>query len=268
MAYGFTFNSQSSKSFGIVMRSKNRQLLPPARDQYKEIPGMDGSHLFPDSLTDRRIDIDCSIAGTSLLDLRQKARQIAAWLYTTARAKLIFDDEPGVFYWAKLANQVDLQQTIALGKFTLQFRCLPYAYSVSPVIVEQELASGESITLANAGTANTPVFIEITNPAVTGYAAFPALGAGICPDVSMTLLNQGVALTVNGEICSFLGPIDVGKKVYIDTDRMTVQLDGSNALRYHDGGFPVLVAGDSTVVYTSPNGCRAKVKINYNERWL
>lgn len=268
MVYGFSFNGKHCSDYGIIMRSKNRQLLPAGNDQYKEIPGMDGSYLFPDTLKDRYIDIDCAVLETSLLALRQKARQISAWLHTPARAKLIFDDEPGVFYWAKLINPVDLQQMFVLGEFSLQFRCLPYAYSVSPVVVEQELASGESITLANAGTANTPVFIEITNPSVTGYAAFPALGAGVCPDLSMASLDRGMALTINGDICSFLGPIDVGKKVYVDTDRMTVQLDGTNALRYHDGGFPVLAAGDSTVVYTSPNGCRAKVKITYNERWL
>jgi len=268
MVYGFKFNDKHCSEYGIIMRSKNRQLLPAGNDQYKEIPGMDGSYLFPDTLRDRYIDINCAVFETSLFALRQKARQIAAWLYAPARAKLIFDDEPGVFYWAKLANQMDLQQTLALGEFSLQFRCLPYAYSVSPIVAEQELASGESIALANSGMANTPVMFEITNPSATGFAAFPALGAGVCPDVSMTLLNQGATLTINGDACSYLGLIDAGKKVYVDTGRMTVQLDGTNALRYHDGAFPVLAPGNNTVVYTSPNGCRAKVKITYTERWL
>jgi predicted phage tail component-like protein len=267
MLYGFNFNAVASSSLGVFMRSKNRQLLPATSDQYKEIPGMDGSHLFPDSLKDRYIDIDCSVRGASVLDLRSKARLIAAWLYTPARAKLIFDDEPGVFYWAKLTNQVDLQQMFVLGEFSLQFRCLPYAYSVSPVVVEEDFANGDSITITNLGTANTPVFIEITGLDISGYTAFPALGVGVCPDISLSELGQGITLTINGDECSYTGSI-TDDVVYIDTDRMTVQLNGSNALRYHDGTFPMLVPGDNAIVYSSPNGCGAKVKFTYYERWL
>ena len=265
--YGFTFNGTHSSAYGIYMRSKNRQLLPASDDQYKEIPGMDGSHLMPGSLKDRYIDIDCRVLETSLLVLRQKARQIAAWLYTPARAKLVFDDEPGVFYWAKLINQVDLQQTFALGEFTLQLRCLPHAYAVSPAIVEQDVSDGETITLTNTGV-NTPMLIEVQNSDLTGYKAFPALGAGVCPDIRLSSLSQGFILTVNSDVCKYLGVVAVGKKVYIDTDRMTVQLDGTNVLLYHDGGFPTLLAGSNTVTYSSPNGCKANIKITYTERWL
>jgi len=245
--YGFTFNGTHSSAYGIYMRSKNRQLLPASDDQYKEIPGMDGSHLMPGSLKDRYIDIDCKILETSLLALRQKARQIAAWLYTPARAKLIFDDEPGVFYWAKLINQVDLQQTFALGEFTLQFRCLPHAYAVSPVVVEQDIANAGTLTLTNSGGVNTPVAIEIS-----GSSA----------------LTNGFTLNINGDECIYLSAVDVGKTVYIDTERMTVQLDGTSALLYHDGTFSVLVPGSNTLTYTNPDTTGAHIKITYYERWL
>jgi len=268
MGYGFTFNGIHSSVFGTSVVSRKRPLLPAPRDEYKEVSGLDGSILFPESLSDKTIDgIDCYIEDTSVLTLRQKVRQLAAWLYTPARAKLIFDDEPGVFYWAKLSSQVSFEHTITWGMFTLQFRCLPHAYAVSPVVVEQDIANGDSITVSNGGV-NTPMLIEVQNSDLTGYKAFPALGAGVCPNISLSSLSQGFTLTVNGEACTYLGAINTGKKVYIDTERMTVQLDGTNALLYHDGAFPVLNNGNNTIVYTSPNGCKANIKITYTERWL
>ena len=128
MLYGVNFNGQHSGDFGIIMLSRNRVLLPAVQDEYKEIPGRDGSHLFPGTLQDRIIEIECTIPEATLPALRAKARQVAAWLHTADRAQLSFDDEPERFYWAKLANQVDLAQTIAMGRFTLLFRCLPLAY--------------------------------------------------------------------------------------------------------------------------------------------
>jgi len=250
------------------MKSKNRSILPGMSDKYLEIPEVDGEYLFPGAFRDRNIEIRCSFPGISQVNLRQKARQIAAWLYTAARAKLIFDDEPDVFYWAKLSNQIDLDQVVMMGEFSLQFRCLPYACAVTPTVVEQEMNNGDELTLANGGTASTPFLAEVQNPAITGYAAFPALGAGVCPDITLTSLAEGFTLDVNGDDCSYTGVVADAQKVYLDTDRKTVQLDGSNALRYHDGTFPLLLAGNNTLTYSSPNGCRARVKITYNERWL
>ena len=248
MISGFTFNGRHCNEFGIKTVIKKRPFLPATRDQYKEIPGMDGSHLFPEKLPDLMIDgIECSIEEDSLFILRQRARQIVAWLLTPARVKLILDDEPGVFYWVKLYNRGDIQQTIAFGEFNPIFRGLPYAYSVSPVVVEQDIANAGTLTLTNSGGVNTPVAIEIS-----GSSA----------------LTNGFTLNINGDECIYLSAVDVGKTVYIDTERMTVQLDGTSALLYHDGTFSVLVPGSNTLTYTNPDTTGAHIKITYYERWL
>lgn len=155
MFYGFTFNSQHSGGFGIIIRSQNRVLLPAVQDTFKEIPGRDGSHLFPGALQDRIIEIECTIPEVTLLALRTKLRLVAAWLYTTDWAQLSFDDEPDRFYWARVSNQINLEQTIALGRFRVVFRCLPLAYGTE---VSENFVNDLAI-VENPGTCEAlPVF--------------------------------------------------------------------------------------------------------------
>ena len=130
------------------MRSKNRQLLPETNDSYVQVPGRQGSIHFPRELADRRIDVDCAFVGEDLPDIRVKAREIAAWLYTQDREILSFDDEPNVYYRGKLAGKVDFEHIGKMAQFSLIFRCEPFVYGGE----ENQTFVGDSATIDNQGT--------------------------------------------------------------------------------------------------------------------
>ncbi|RKL63014.1 hypothetical protein DXT63_08440 [Thermoanaerobacteraceae bacterium SP2] len=154
---GFTFNGHHSSEYEIYMRSRNRQLLPSIRQVEEVIPGMHGVYDYSSGeLEDRIIEVDCAIVG----DLRSKARQIASWLYSATRGKLIFDDEPDKYYLAKINNRIDLEQTINLGRFTLQFKCEPFAYTDKSLSFSTK---PEVIIINSQGTYKTPFVISIKN---------------------------------------------------------------------------------------------------------
>lgn len=137
------------------MRSRNRQLLPEPNDKYMQVPGRQGSILFPGGLADRRIEIDCAFRGNKLPDLRIRAREIAAWLYTENREILSFDDEPEKYYRGKLAQAIDFEHLAVMGQFSLIFECEPLAYGA------EVLASfiNDTATVNNQGTFESyPVF--------------------------------------------------------------------------------------------------------------
>lgn len=139
------------------MKSKNRQLLPSIRQIEETIPGKHGVYDYSmGDLEDRIIEVDCAIIG----DLRNKARQIAAWLYSTQREKLFFDDEPDKYYLAKISNRIDLEQAISLGRFTLQFKCDPFAYADKSISYTNKPGV---IIINSQGTYNTPFIISIKN---------------------------------------------------------------------------------------------------------
>ena len=130
------------------MRSKNRQLLPETNDSYVQVPGRNGSILYPQGLHDRYIELDCAFVEKSLPDLRTRAREIASWLYTQDRVVLSFDDEPNIYYRGKLAGKVDLEHIGKMAQFSLIFRCEPFVYGGE----ENQIFVGDSAAVDNQGT--------------------------------------------------------------------------------------------------------------------
>ena len=225
------------------MRSKNRQLLPEPNDRYVQVPGRNGSILFPRELADRRIELDCAFVGSSLADIRAKARDIAAWLHTDDRANLSFDDEPGKSYKGKLASAVDLDHIGRLGQFSLTFVCEPLAYG------EQVTANfvSDSVTVANGGLFPTPAIIEAT---FTGAAS----------EFKVTLGTKYVRVVHDFEVNDTL-KIDTGTgAVLINGTRAMDKLDWQNSIFFE------LAVGNNTLSITPTGKCTATIK--HTPRWL
>jgi len=225
------------------MRSKNRQLLPELNDHYVQVPGKFGSILFPRELADRRIEIDCAFVGSSLADIRTKARDIAAWLYTTDRAKLSFDDDPGKYYMAKLASAVDFEHLALMGQFSLSFVCEPLAYG------EQVTTNfvNDMATVVNAGTYPTPAIIEAT---FTDAAS----------EFKVALGTEYVRI-VHAFVATNTLKIDTGTgAVLINGTRAMDKLDWQNSIFFE------LAVGNNTLSITPTGKCIATVK--HTPRWL
>jgi len=225
------------------MRSKNRQLLPETNDRYVQVPGRNGSILFPRELADRRIDIDCAFVGSSLADIRTKARDIAAWLNTTDRANLSFDDETGKTYKAKLASAVDFDHIGKMGKFTLAFNCEPLAYGTEATT---NFAS-DSATVANAGTYSAPAIIEATFTGATN-------------EFKVALGTKYVKVVHSFATTNTL-KIDTGTgAVLINGNRAMDKLDWQNSIFFE------LATGNNILSITPTGKCTATIK--HTPRWL
>ena len=124
---GFAFRRQHCYTeHGIVMNSKSRPILPSKRRRQVEIPLRNGRYEFEDETYDVRIiEVTCFIDTATIPNLRQKIREIAAWL--SKKGTLIFDDEPELSYTASVFSIVPLEQIITAGIFTLIFECYPMA---------------------------------------------------------------------------------------------------------------------------------------------
>lgn len=129
---GIRFNSVHSSAFdGLLYVRARRPLIPENKDVYIDMPHKDGSVLIPDkSKKDILVEVDFSLARSSVADLFNTARQIGAWLSTDDRAPLIFDDDPTYTYSGKVTSSLTLDQLIdfdEIADFTVVFRCLPKA---------------------------------------------------------------------------------------------------------------------------------------------
>jgi len=171
---GFTFNGIHSSVYSIVAKSTNRSLFPAQRKRELDIAGRHGTIDFEDNKYENRIvEVAIKYIGNSYTELRSRARNIAAWLSQNERKQLIFDDETGKYYMARLYNSSALETLFLVGQATLQFECEPFAYSTSETEENVSITtSGQSFAVTSSGTIETPQVITITNTSggtITGF---------------------------------------------------------------------------------------------------
>lgn len=161
--------THSSNDLGLKMYSKVRHILPEPKLVYEDIPGTDGEYDFSEVNPDNRTkykpfteEITFSIIELNSTAIRIKAREIAKWL-SCGEQKLIYDDEPNVYYLARIINKLDIEnQLIKLKSFTALFKCRPYGYALNELSESFEgIIIGESQIINNPGTYVKPV-ITIT----------------------------------------------------------------------------------------------------------
>lgn len=239
---GITFNSIHSSTFGLGAKVK-RPLLPGNSDNYISPPGRAGSILFPGKPQDRFIPVDFGFMPASKALFRGKVWEISAWLYTEERKILTVDDEPGKYYVGKVEDQVDLEQAFLLGKFSLTFRCEPFAYGTE---VTSNFVS-DSVTVNNAGTRPTPAIIETTfTDTATEFKV--TLGTKYVRVVHVFKLNDTLK---------------------IDSGTGAILINGTRAmdkLDWQNSRFFELATGNNTLSITPSGICTATVK--YTPRWL
>jgi len=285
---GFSYNGISSSIYGIVAKSANRPLLPLLRKRELVIPGKHGVYEFADETFDKRIiEVQLKYVGTSFAELRTRARQIAYWLSGYGGTKnLIFDDETERWYVAKIYNEIGLQNLFTIGECTIQFECEPFAYATlyeydetflydtgetydSGLIYPNQRSYGSYFlapffsvnakdwcgfqwayslhmtSLYNHATIETPFAINI-------------FGAVENPQI----VQEGTTATL-----TISANLTAGSTMIIDSDNMTVTLNGTNYLHKMTGSFINLEIGANGLFFygTNPN---AEVTFDWEHRFL
>lgn len=220
-----------------VLRDSHIDLMPEIKTEADTIPGRHGEIHFDSKLGARAIELKVLANDFTPAEREQLKRTMAQYLNPVDGAKpLVFADDLEKQYMVKYAGKIDLSQHHPTW---MQF-VIPFKSATSYIIgsfEEEHIGSG---TLTNVGNEETPLTIEIVGPATN-----PSVTVG-----TSTLTYSG---TVNG-----------GSVLVIDTEKMTVELDGVNALPDYSGGFPWLSVGDTAVIAASTG----ITVFRYRGRWL
>ncbi|HEY5524894.1 MAG TPA: distal tail protein Dit [Clostridium sp.] len=223
----FNYNGIESSDFNIFMSSKPSRPIAAKRVQYYDIPGRNGHLTVDQGLLPATITVPCTNMDVSQEDLRQ----IKAWL--SGSGKLIFSDEPDVYWKVRLDLQVDFTVAIKqVHQFILVFDSYPLAYSID----------NNLITLTSAGKIYNPGTAE-SDPIIKIY------GSGI------------IVLNVNDNIIN-LSNID--GFVVINAEMINAYKDTILMNQYMRGEFPFFIAGSNTISWT---GTVSKIEIIPNWRW-
>lgn len=267
--YGLQFGDKHSyKDFGLVMKSKDRPILPDPKVITEDLDQMDGSHDFSDTNQDERtkykdriITVTFSLTEKDSSVLRVKAHQIARWL-NCGESRLTFDDETAVYYIARVNNKISFEkQIISLQEFTVQFKAKPYAYSVVDSTVDQlqlgmDLQLGYGYKLDMYATEYDVVGSDI----ITIYNA----GDYVKPKIEITGTFTNLTLACNNKALTYNSALTANHTLIIDLDKYNATLDSANVNNNLSGSFFELVNGDNllTITGTSVN-IHMKLIFNY-----
>lgn len=126
MIKGVIFNGLHCSKVHLAMLDSRRPLLAETKDTYIDIPFKSGSILVPDnSKLDVMVEVDFLLKPRANVNVYDDCRAIAEWLTTTERKPLIFDDDSGYYYNAKVTGNVDTERIVKARTFTVVFRCEP-----------------------------------------------------------------------------------------------------------------------------------------------
>lgn len=218
-----------------VLRDSRHELMPAVRDYTEEVPGRHGEIYFGSEIGPRLLELHCA-CEVAPADRAAKVREIASYLDPTKGVQtLTFADEPGKVYHVRCAGRIEFVPQPWGFEFVIPFRMSdPYITSA----VQHQLTGSGSAT--NEGNAPTPFVLLVQGEVMT-------------PAVSV------------GAYCLFYdGMVSAGSTLKIDTEKMTVDLDGINALPSYNGVFPKLLPGANTVV-----AAQAGTTILYwYDRWI
>jgi predicted phage tail component-like protein len=289
---GFIYNGVKSSTYNIVAKSLNRPILPTLRSRELAIPGKHGTYDFGDNTYENRIiEVELRYIGTSFEELRTRTRQIASWLNGfSGKKNLVFDDEPDKWYVSKIYSAVGLTNLFKIGETTVQFECEPFAYALLEEYDETfEYDTGElydaGLIYPNARTVYDWTFLapyfNIRNGDSREWCGFPwSYNPHMTSLYNHATIETPFTITIYGEVenpriyqettsaeFTISANMTSGSTMIIDSENMTVTLNGTNYLHKMTGDFLNLEVGANGFFFYGTNP-QAEVTFDFLHQWL
>ncbi len=252
--YGLTFNGKHSyNDMGLIMLSKDRPILPEAKEVVEDMPGRDGEYDYstinPDSelkFKPRTQEITFNFDRNKInwrdpRVIRQAARKVAAWL-GYGEAILVFDDESDKQEYAKVSNKLNLENQIESGRpFTVNFKCRPFPCQIdsmesiildSSILLDSDLQLNDEYSFAITGNATVEVNnigTHIVRPVIEVVGSFTTL-----------------SVTVAGKTISYIETVS-NKTVTLDCALMQAKQGATNKNNKITGDFLILQPGKNQI---------------------
>lgn len=220
----------------LVLQDSRYELFPSLKEYFDSVPGRHGGLDFGNSLSGRTLELH--VATDDGLTAEQKEtlkRSIANHLNSISGAKtLLFADNIEKQYSVKYAGKITPAQYPGWFEFVIPFKM------ASPYITDSfENTLVGTGALFNSGTFETPLTIKmagaLTNPSII----------------------------IGAYTLTYTGTISAGQTLVIDTENMTVELDGVNVIQNYTGEMPLMLNPGNTSV-TANN----QVMFRWKDRWI
>lgn len=221
----------------FVLRDNRIDLLPRTHERTEVVPGRHGVYNFGSKLRPRVIELSVALSSEINPTEREKVkRNIAKYLNPTAGAKrLVFSDDEDRAYLVKYAGSIDLTQYTNWFQFTIPFKSVVH-YAIG---TEEKSVTGGGIAYCDGNIAS-PVVIKIEGPATN-------------PEV-----------TIRGRRVSYVGTVNAGDELIIDTEKMEAYINGDNVIHNIEADLPnTRVSHGSNYISAEGN-----TTVYWRDRWV
>jgi predicted phage tail component-like protein len=214
---GFTFRGIHTSEFkGLVVKTINNPLCPAKRIQSVNIMGHDGEYIFESGYGNRVLEFRCSLANGTIIERRQRAREIASWLSSTGDLVLDYENDK-TYKVVKTISDISLVIEQAWDEFNIIFETEPFQYGGLKTL---SFDNPSTVVVSNKGTYEAETIISIT-------------GTG-----NVTVSSLDYSLTLTG----------MTGKLNLDSKRMIVYTDAKvSGISKHSGNFIKLKPGNNTI---------------------
>lgn len=217
--FNIIFNDTSSLDLGIEVIKRPEIPSPQPIYTSYEIPGKNGKEYELEGYEDIEIEVNFNFLDRETM--HERFLKCKRWINTVEDNKLIFSDNPGVFYRVNYATITSNERFFkVIGKFTVTFNCEPFAYEVDG---QNEIEINSSAIVFNNGDFQSKPIIKIK-------------GEGI------------ITINVNDEIIK----VNVGQNIILDSylelsykEDKTPQNNNVQSKKY-----PVLKLGENNISYS------------------
>lgn len=226
-----------------LLRQTKWNLMAPTRDRTEEADEYDGEIDFGAEFQSQSLELHCiTEEGLSIEEKHQKKVEIADTLNNLRDGDwLMVEHVPDKKIFAHFAGRVQIEEYPSWLRVTIPLRLDPFWVSA-----EENEYTGISGVIKNAGTFETPVIVDVL--ASPNAVTSPVIGVG-------------------NDTLYYYGTIPQNNSLIIDTGKMTVVLDGINALGFYEGGFPQLPPIETSVSVSVFSGNPA-VTFKWHDRWI
>lgn len=212
-------NINSYEDLGLRIIRRPNIPSPIQNKTTKEVPGRDGL-LYEVLGGYKDIVIQIEFNFIDRTNLKEKFRQVKAWINEIEDDKLIFSDDIEWFYKVVDINLNGDFETILKqkGLFKIDFTCRAYQYMID---------------------GNNPIFMPNNSTLYNYYLSSKPL---------IKITGHG---TVNVSINNHKFTVPVSDYVYVDSELELAYRDKNNYFNIKNGKFPILQKGANTITYSS-----------------
>lgn len=237
---------------------------PQTRDKTMQIDGKAGLWDFGADIAEKSFSLPCTLIEQDAASLQQSIRALTAHLFDAygkpKTMKLIFGDEPDVYYMVRFAGNQPISRIVGVGQFSLPLTAFdpPHGMLIEST---EELDAGSLVSIRDDMYIDDQYTFQINRPMNITVNNFGALNAKPVTEIT----GSFNALVLASGISSFSYPNAIsGQTLIVDHAGYTIELDVQNKLT--ETKFLEIPPGLSNV-YVGGSGLNCTITFKFRPMW-